>query len=73
MLFCGSRRDFYPLCHRVERVTERVYFVRCDTDESGMNYFIQNMILSYAMHTESFFTPQFLVSHPVYATTVIFI
>ena len=51
----------------------KVYFVRCDTDESGMNYFIQNMILSYAMHTESFFTPQFLVSHPVYATTVIFI
>ena len=24
MLFGGSRRDFYPLCHRVERVTERV-------------------------------------------------
>ena len=31
------------------------YFVRCDTDESGMNYFIQSMIPSYATHTESFF------------------
>ena len=38
-----------------------------------MNYFIQNMISSYATHTESFFTPQFLVNHPVYAITVIFI
>ena len=28
---------------------------------------------TYAMHTESFFTPQLLVNHPVYATTVIFI
>ena len=38
-----------------------------------MNYFIQNMIPSYTTHTESFFTPQFFVNHPVYAITVIFI
>ena len=31
------------------------------------------MIPSYATHTESFFMPQFLVNHPVYAITVIFI
>ena len=34
---------------------------------------LQNMIPSYATHTESFFTPQFLVNRPVYAITVIFI
>jgi len=58
---------------RLEAFETKVYFVRGDTDDSGMNYFIQNMIPSYATHTESFFTPQFLVNHPVYAITVIFI
>ena len=38
-----------------------------------MNYFFQNMIPSYAKLTKSFFTQQFLVSHPVYAIAVIFI
>jgi len=33
----------------------KVSFVCSDTDQCGMNYFIQNMIPSYAMHTESFF------------------
>ena len=51
----------------------KVKFVCSDTDQSGMNYFIQNMIPSYNMHTESFFTPQFFVNHPVYAITMIFI
>ena len=43
------------------------------TDQSGMIFFIQNMIPSYTTHTESFFAPQFFVNHPVYAITVIFI
>ena len=43
------------------------------TDQSGMNYFIQNMIPSYTTHTESFFVPQFFVNHPVYAITMIII
>ena len=54
-------------------VKTRVYFVRGDTDQSGMNYFIENMISSYSTHTGSFFTPEFLVNHPVYAITVNFI
>ena len=33
----------------------KVYFDYGYTDQSGMNYFIKNMILSYAWHTESFF------------------